>query len=176
MDPIASKLATNLPRPSSSQTPAEKSGASKFDQVRHGLDENGGGAASSKFPAGVNAIGQANRPGASAVHGPASRASSVNQVQQNLSVSQHHLSRLKYRIESSSTAGSMPGIRKHFASIETQFRQLDRAIHQMSGTASPQQLMELQQKVYGINENITTLSKIVDQATSSTKSILQTQL
>jgi hypothetical protein len=140
------------------------------------LEETADGAALPKSPAGVNAAGQANRLGVSGGHGPESRALSINQVQQNLSVSQHHLSRLKYRIESSSTAGSMPGIRKHFVSVESQFRQLDKAIHQMSGNASPQQLMELQQKVYGINENIATLSKMVDQATSSVKSILQTQL
>jgi len=61
-------------------------------------------------------------------------------------------------------------------SIEHQYTRLDSAAKGMPPNASPQQWIALQQQVYSMNENIGVLSKMVGQAASGVKSVLQTQV
>jgi hypothetical protein len=86
------------------------------------------------------------------------------------------LARLKQRIEASSNASSLQAITHRLSSIEGQYRQLDSALEAMPANASPKAWMELQQRVYIVGENVGLLSKMVDQATSGVKSILQSQV
>jgi hypothetical protein len=166
MDPVVNKLATNLPDSSNAETegPAAKAGASKFDKLSSQLKDKTGSEASPAEPA---------SPANPAV---ASGDSSVDRVQKSLAASQHHLARLRERVESTPGATSMQGLQSRLTSIEHQYTRLDSAVKAMPPNAGPQQWLALQQQVYSMTENIGLLSKMVGQAASGVKSVLQTQV
>jgi hypothetical protein len=178
MDPIVSKVTTSLPDASSSDTGSQpgKSGASKFDQIKNQLKDNAaseGSSTQSTSPVNASAPGDASN--GDRLHRGAA-VSAPDRVRENLAASQHQLTRLKDRISTTPEAGSAQGIQGRLASVERQYTQLDSAVKSLSPSSSPQQLLALQQQVYNMNENISTLSKLVSQASSGVKSILQTQV
>lgn len=178
MDPIVSKVSTSLPDASNSNAGSQsgKSGASKFDQVKNQLKDNAEGEGSSMQSASPsNAPGSGDLTSSDRLHREAA-ASASDRVRENLAASQHQLTRLKDRIGSTPEVGSAQGIQGRLASVERQYTQLNSAVKSLSPGSSPQQILALQQQVYSMNENISTLSKLVSQASSGVKSILQTQV
>ena len=171
MDPVVNKVATTLPDSSSQETGAQpgKTGASKFDNIRSQLRDGSGSEASPGSPSAVN-----GDPGVERVQ--QTSAAAPDRVRQNLAASQHHLVRLRERIESTPSAISIQGLQNRLTSIEHQYTRLDSAVRAMPPNASPQQWIAPQQQVYSMNENIGVLSKMVGQAASGVKSVLQTQV
>jgi hypothetical protein len=178
MDPVINKLNTTLPDAPNSETTEQpgKSGASKFDKVRSQLKDNAGSEAhptSPQAPANPAAVGNdagVDRAQRSAPVTPPDR------VRQGLSASQYHLARLQARVESTPGANSISGLQNRLTSIEHQYTRLDAVARAMPANASPQQWIALQQQVYSMNESIGVLSKMVTQAASGVKSVLQTQV
>jgi hypothetical protein len=183
MDPVVSKLSTTLPDSSRSDIggQAAKSGASKFDQISSQLKDKAVSDASSAEPTSLaNPASPAHSPAAS-VDTSMDRmqrdvVAAPDRVHKSLAISQHHLARLRERVESTPEATSMQGLQSRLASIEHQYTRLDSAVNAMPQNASPQQWMAMQQQVYSMNENIGVLSKMIGQAASGVKSILQTQV
>ena len=178
MDPVINKLNTTLPDSPSKDTGEQsgKSGASKFDKVRSQLQDSAGTEVQpvgSQSPAPTSAAGAT--PSADRVQGGAS-VTPPERVSKNLSSSQYHLARLKERIESTPEANSISGLQSRLSSIEHQYAKVDAAAKAMPANASPQQWIALQQQVYSMNESIGVLSKMVTQAASGVKSVLQTQV
>jgi hypothetical protein len=178
MDPVVSKVSTSLPDTSNSNVGSQsgKSGASKFDQVKSQLKDNAGDegmSAQSTSPVNTAAPGDASN--IDRLHRNTA-ASAPDRVRENLAASQHQLASLKDRIGSTPETSSMQGIQGRLASVERQYTQLNSAVNSLSPASSPQQILALQQQVYNMNENISTLSKLVSQASSGVKSILQTQV
>ena len=176
MDPVVNNLTTTLPDSSSSGTGGRsgKADASKFEKVRSQLKDSSGNespddAASPTSSPSRNGDLSVDRlqPGG---------AVTPDQVRQSLATSQHHLARLRVRVESTPGTSSMQGLQSRLTSIEHQYTRLDSAAKTMPPNASPQQWMALQQQVYSMNENIGVLSKMVGQAASGVKSVLQTQV
>ncbi len=177
MDPVVNKLTTTLPDSSSSVTGGQpgKTAASKFDKIESQLKDNPRDEASS-----VDSAPPAN-PSAESGNLSAGRvqqgaASTPDRVRQSLATSQHHLSRLRERVELTPGTSSMQGLQSRLTSIEHQYTRLDSAAKAMPPNASPQQWIALQQQVYSMNENIGVLSKMVGQAANGVKSVLQTQV
>jgi hypothetical protein len=171
MDPVVNKLTTTLPDSSSPETGGQsgKTGASKFAKVRSQLKDSSGSEASPAHSSVVNGDLSADRVQQTAATAP-------DRVSQNLETSQHYLVRLRERIEATPSTSSMQGLQSRLTSIEHQYTRLDSAVKAMLANASPQQWIALQQQVYSMNENIGVLSKMVGQAASGVKSILQTQV
>jgi len=178
MDPVINKLNTTLPDspgPETAEQPG-KSGASKFDKVRSQLKNNAGSEAQ---PAGTQSAESAS---------PVSNDQSVDRVQrgavgappdrvrQSLASSQYHLARLKESVAATPSANSISGLQNRLTSIERQYTRIDAAAKALPVNASPQQWIALQQQVYSMNESIGVLSKMVTQAASGVKSVLQTQV
>jgi hypothetical protein len=165
MDPVLSKIATNLPDPSGSNggTQAPKNGSSKFDRVSNQV---AGGVAG---PSSAHAVSSPSgaQPGA---------MSPSDRVNRDLAASQNQLSRLKNRVGSTPELSTMRDLEGRLSSLEHQYAQLDQASKALPPDASRQQLLLLQQQVYSMNEGIGTLSKIVGEAASGVKTILQTQV
>ena len=180
MDPVLSNLKVKSPEtynPPADDQPA-KTGASKFDGIKRKLSGSASGASSATSPA------QQAQPVAQTDHIRPNKVDSADrttnstqdQIRHTLAVSHQHLVRLRQRVDASSNTSSLQGVTKRLAGVEDEYRQLDSALQAMPRNATPQQWMALQQRVYNVSENVGTLSNIVNQATGSVKSILQTQL
>jgi len=154
MDPVINKLNTTLPDAPNSETTEQpgKSGASKFDKVRSQLKDNAGSEAHPTSP-----------------QAPANPAAVGNDAGVDRA-------RLQARVESTPGANSISGLQNRLTSIEHQYTRLDAVARAMPANASPQQWIALQQQVYSMNESIGVLSKMVTQAASGVKSVLQTQV
>jgi hypothetical protein len=170
MDPVINKLNTTLPDSPSPETVEQrgKPGASKFDKIRSQLKDNAGPSAASNSAA--SHVPDPDRADRRAPVIPSDR------VQKSLSASQYHLARLKARVESMPAADSMSSLQSRLASIEKQYARLDATAKAMPPNAGPQQWIALQQQVYSMNESIGVLSKMVSQAASGVKTVLQTQV
>ena len=171
MDPVVNKLTTTLPDSSSPETGGQsgKAGASKFDKITSQLKDKSGNEASPTNSSTVSGDQSVDR----VQHGA---AATPDRVRQSLATSQHHLAQLRGRVESTSGASSTSDLQSRLTSIEHQYTRLDSAAKAMPPNASPQQWIALQQQVYSMNENIGVLSKMVGQAASGVKSVLQTQV
>lgn len=178
MDPVINKLNTTLPDSLSKEIAEQpgKAGASKFDQVRRKLKTNAGKELQSaspdatvKLPAAENAavVDRTQRPAA---------VPPSEHVKDSLSASRYHMVRLKERVESTPVDAPVSGLQSRLASIERQYSLIDAAARAMPATATPQQWITLQQQVYSMDEDIGVLSKMVSQAASGVKSVLQTQV
>lgn len=168
MDPVVNKLiktTADSPAAGAGDQPG-KSGASKFDQISSQLKDGAGSEATS--PPSNSDL---------SADGVQVRASSApDQLRQNLAASQYHLAHLREKVESTSGASSITGLQSRLASIEHQYTVLDSAVKAMPPGASPQQWIALQEQVYSMNESIGVLSKMIGQAASGVKSVLQTQV
>lgn len=179
MDPIVSKVTTTLPDSPSTDAGSQpgKVGASKFDKIRSQLNDRANGEASpAQSASAVNASTPASNPHPGRIQGNAASATPASRIRQNLTTAQYHLARLRDRVDSAQATGPMQGVMSRLTSAERQYQQLDSAVQAMPANASPQQWLALQQQVYSMNENIGALSKLVEQASSGVKSVLQTQI
>ncbi|HEY4048468.1 MAG TPA: hypothetical protein VGM27_16505 [Acidobacteriaceae bacterium] len=177
MDPIVNKLTTSLPDSTSSETGGQpgKAGASKFDKIRGQLKDNAGNEASPTQSASPANPPVANsEPNVDRVQRVG--AAAPDRVHQSLAASHFHLARLRERVESTPGTSSMQGLQGRLTSVEHLYARLDSAVKAMPPNASPQQWLALQQQVYSMNESISALSKMVGQAASGVKSVLQTQV
>jgi hypothetical protein len=180
MDPVVSNLKAKSPEtysPPADDQPA-KTGASKFDGIKRKLSEGASGAASSTSPAQqAHPAAQTDQIRPNKIDSADGTANSAqDRIRHTLAVNHQHLARLRQRVDASSNTSSLQGVTKRLAGVEDEYRQLDSALRTMPRNATPQQWMALQQRVYNVSENVGTLSNIVNQATGSVKSILQTQL
>lgn len=177
MDPVSTKISTTLPDPSNSQAGGQsgKNGASKFDTLRNQLQAKDGTGVSSTDSISSATPSAANmNPNVDRVqHGS---ATTPERVHQSLAATQHHLARLRERIESGSPTSSMQGLQARLTSAEQQYMRLSSAVNSLPANASPQQWLVLQQQAYSMNENIGVLSKMVGQAANGVKTVLQTQV
>ena len=159
MDPLVTKT---VPTPATSgaqsDSVASKNGPSKFDQVR------------AKVGTGST--------GTQAVAGEPPRDSSVSKRQLNndLASSRDSLRQLKDRLAAVPQTSSLDSLRNRLLSLESQYQKVGSAVQDISGPSSPERLLQLQKDMYRLDENLGIASKMVDQVTSSIKSILQTQI
>ena len=133
-----------------------KAGPSKFDEIRGKLD--------------------ASDPKVVAQGGVGQSTASSQALQKALAVNDPNLSRLRQQVNASPQLSSAPKITEALAGLEKQYTKLNSVFKNMPSNATPQQLLALQQRVYDIGESVGVLSKLVDQATSTTKTIFQTQI
>ncbi len=120
----------------------------------------------------------AQAPSAPASVEPAMKVqpSPANELRQGLETSRRHITRLSKQIEGVRETPAAQGLGGRLTGIEQQYAQLNAMLQTMPANAGPQRWIVLQQQMYSMSENIGTLSKMVSQASSGMKSMLQTQV
>ena len=104
---------------------------------------------------------------------PANLASTVNN---QLHVTEASLQRLNHRVQAASQTTEVGTIRTLVEQLSVRFTNVGDSIRQVGVQQNPQNLLEMQAKIYQISEDVELLSKMVDQATSGVKTVLQTQV
>lgn len=178
MNTIVGKLANFQPDLANGGGAGNGQGAGKrpspYDQaaarVKNASEGNASAAGLSR-PA-PTAISTANSP---ARLQPSARVTPAAQVMNGLAAARSHLSRLQ-NTGAVQGATEPQGLKGRLIGIEQQYAQLNSALQTMPSNATPQQWIVLQQQMYSMSENIGTLSKMVSQASSGMKSMLQTQV
>jgi len=141
---------------------AKKVGPSRFDELSQKIS-GGPGTQSSTVPLQPQTIGATS---------PA-MASTVNN---QLHVTGASLQRLNQRVQAASQSTEIGTIRTLVEQLAVRFTNVGDSVRQVGVQANPQKLLAMQAKIYQISEDVELLSKMVDQATSGVKTILQTQV
>jgi hypothetical protein len=157
MDPIASKIvhssSVKLDNAGTESSAKQfgKHGPSKFAQIREQGSMSGDSrpVGSARAPEGITAGFRAN-------------AAKLDQLTQ--------------RVAALPKTAAFDSIRSRLAELDSEYRRVGSTIDGISGSSSPQQLLNLQKDIYQMSENIGLVSKIVDQLTSGVKTVLQTQV
>jgi hypothetical protein len=86
------------------------------------------------------------------------------------------LHQLKDRLAAVPETSSLDSLRSRLLNLESQYQRVGSAVQDVSGSSNPERLLQLQRDMYRLDENLGIATKMVDQVTSSLKSILQTQI
>lgn len=153
-----------------------KSGQSKFDRVRADLQDRN--AQDVKIPPEVKQVSlqqqktmQADLAGQLAKGASPQKVLGVNMKRTQISVD-----RLTKRVNALPKTSSFQPLRDRLNSIDAQFQDAGELVNSIKGGESQQDLLNIQMKMYQLNENLELMSKVVEQVTSGTKTILQTQV
>ena len=84
--------------------------------------------------------------------------------------------RLTKQVNALPKTSAFEPFRNRLATIDAQYRSTGHLVNAVKSTASPEEFMKIQMKMYQLAENLELMSKVVEQVTSGMKSILQTQL
>jgi hypothetical protein len=179
MDPVTAKNASSLLNkpPTGDSAQSEKTTPSKFDKVREQAAGDGNPNAtpldpSNPVPAQHELLERQLRQKLDA---HASRKAS-EVFGDDLRTTRGSLNQLKDRVSGLTPSPVLDQIRTRLSDLARQFQKVGTAIEGMSGTASSKQLLKLQADMYQINENLSVVTKMVDQVTSGVKTLLQTQV
>ena len=86
------------------------------------------------------------------------------------------LSNLNARAETIKPANAAESLQNRLDLLNAQFRVLGNHLQESAAKDDPMQLLRLQNDIYQLDEELELVSKVVDQATSGVRSLLQTQL
>lgn len=156
-----------------------KTGESKFDKVRARLQDEQ--ADQVKLPPEVKQVSTQQKKVLEAdLTKRLSQPGGVTSVQKTFAVD---MKRAKLRVDQLTTrVNALPKtpafepLRQRLTSIDSQFQSAGNLVHSLKGTESPGELMKVQVQMYQLTENLELMSKVVEQATSGVKSLLQTNL
>jgi hypothetical protein len=153
-----------------------KSGQSKFDRVRADLQDRN--AQQVKIPPEVKQVSLQQQKAMQAdLSSQLAKGASPQQVL-GVDMKRNKLSvdRLAKRVNSLPKTPSFQPFRDRLASIDAQFQDAGKLVNSIKGGESKQELLNIQMKMYQLSENLELMSKVVEQVTSGTKTILQTQV
>ena len=86
------------------------------------------------------------------------------------------LSALDVRVATIEPPSAADSLRNRFQQLESQFRVIGNDLNETATQGDPIQLLKLQNDIYQIDEELELLSRVVEQATSGIRSLLQTQI
>ena len=86
------------------------------------------------------------------------------------------LSVLKVRVDKVAPAGTAESVRNRLQLLDSQFSLIGNDLKQTHMETDPMQLLRLQSDIYQMDEELELLTRVVDQATSGIRSLLQTQI
>jgi len=153
-----------------------KSGQSKFDLVRADLQNRSSQQVT--LPPEVKQVSVAQQKAMQTdLSSQVAKGASPQQVLGvNMKRTQVSVDRLSKRVNALPKTPSFQPLHDRLASIDAQFRDAGKLVNSIKGGESPQQLLNIQMKMYQLSENLELMSKVVEQVTSGTKTILQTQV
>src|SRR5579871_4767712 len=153
-----------------------KTGESKFDKVRADLQDKD--APKVSLPPEVKQVPPEKVQALQAdLSSQLAKGSSPQQV---LGVSMKRtkvgVDQLAKRVNALPKTPAFQPLRDRLLSIDNQFQSAGKLVNSIKGGESPQEILKVQMSMYQLSENVELMSKVVDQVTSGTKSILQTQV
>jgi hypothetical protein len=86
------------------------------------------------------------------------------------------LSVLKVRVDKVSPPATAESVRNRLQLLDSQFRLIGNDLKLSHPETDPMQLLKLQSDIYQMDEELELLTRVVDQATSGIRSLLQTQI
>lgn len=155
---------------------APKTGESKFDKVRAGLQEKQ--AQKVDLPPEVKNV---SLPQQNALKAEMSNHLARGQdPKQVLSVhfqqTKQKVDSLNQRVSALPKTPALQPLRDRLLSVDTQFQNAGKLLNSIKGGESPQELLKIQMSMYQLSENVEVMSKAVEQVSSGMKNILQTQV
>src|ERR1700761_6589923 len=149
-----------------------KSGQSKFDRVRADLQDRN--AQQVAIPPEVKQVSlqQQKAMQADLASQMAKGAAPQQVLGVNMKRTQVAVDRLTKRVDALPKTPSFQPLRDRLNSIDAQFQDAGKLLNSIKGGESKQDLLNIQMKMYQLSENLELMSKVVEQGTSGTKSIL----
>jgi hypothetical protein len=180
IDPIVSKLPSSgldsLTKPA--ETTAVKVGESKFDQVRSRLLHEQ--TAQTNLPPEVKQVSPEQENALRVELTKQTELNGEGSAQQLFAARMLHatqrIEQLTTRVNSLPKTAGFESFRERLASIDSQYQSAGKLVNSIGQSTNPADLMKVQMQMYQLTENLELMSKVVEQATSGVKSVLQTQL
>jgi hypothetical protein len=180
VDPIISKAAV---KPFDSvagqgEGAAQKTGESKFDQVRARLQDQQ--AQQVEMPPEVKQVSFEQHKVLEAnltkrlSQGDATSPQKI--FAPDMKQAKIQANQLTTRVNALPKTPAFEPFRQRLSSIDSQLQTADKLVDSLKGTESPGELMKVQVQMYQLTENLELMSKVVEQVSSGMKSVLQTQL
>ena len=181
MNPIANKtvtrtVATNLEQ-GQGQSEIQKTGPSKFDQVRAQQMENTSPPVD--LPPAVTQVSPAQTQTLQAELRQRVQSTSSNPadlLKVDLGNTGTSLNQLTKRVSALPNSQATDPIRSRLMSIDQQYKATGQLFNNGGQQMSQQDLLNAQTQIYLMSENISLVSKVVDQVTGGVKTLLQTQV
>ena len=101
---------------------------------------------------------------------------SVNVLKPKFDDVGNSLSVLKVRVDKVSPPATAESVRNRLQLLDAQFRLIGNDLKLGHAETDPMQLLKLQSDIYQMDEELELLTRVVDQATSGIRSLLQTQI
>ncbi len=158
---------------------AEKTGPSKFDQVRVKLQDQQF-VLQDKLPPQVTQVsGQEKRVLESDLRRrlEQTRAQTAGELfKGDLKKVRVGMEGLNRQVSSVPKSPVLDALRQRLNSIEVQFKETGKLAKGVSNLDNPRDLLKVQTQIYQLSENIEIMTKVVEQVNTGIKSILQTQV
>ena len=153
---------------------APKTGQSKFDKVRAGLQQK----EQVELPPEVKqvSLAQQNALRTEMSKNVAKGADPKRVLATDLQNVKQKADLVTKRISALPKTPAFQPLRDRLLSIDTQFQNAGKLLNSIKGGESPQQLLKVQMGMYQLSENVELMSKAVEQVSSGMKNILQTQV
>jgi hypothetical protein len=179
MDPLVNRIGS---MPGALETGAEsgspKQGPSKFDKAMERLGQN--------FEENCSLLGAAGRIPPARQQELRTRlrkrlernpsATPVQLFEGDLKVHEARLSDVVNRVAALPKVRAFDALRNHLSGLESQYLETGRSISALGASPPLQDLLRLQQDVYRMSQNLEIFSRLVDQAVTGIKTIIQTQV
>ncbi|MBI1790235.1 MAG: hypothetical protein HYR60_22105 [Acidobacteria bacterium] len=160
----------------------DKTGASKFDQVRDKKLQETQSASAVELPpeiTKVNATEQRKLEGDLRKRLAANRTGSPQDMfRVDMKNTRTSLDNLRGRVAQLPKSSAMEPVRARLAKIESQFDNSGKFLNSLPNKSldNPKELLQVQVQMYQMTQNIEIMSKVVEQVNTGVKSILQTQV
>jgi hypothetical protein len=160
-------------------TETAKTGASQFDKVRENMRQQETAGAGALPPAVTNVSADQTRVLASDLRKKID--ATPGQTAQQMFAPEVKkvgagIEQLSQRIGNLPQTSPFEPIRARLSAIEQQYQDSNKLLSSIAQSNSPRDLLKMQVQIYQVTQNIEIVSKVVDEANSGVKQILQTQV
>lgn len=176
-DPITSKTLAQVtvPKQDLQDTTVQKSGESKFDQVRAQLEQN-----TVTMPPEVTQISAEQKRMIESdmrkrlqAHPP---DQIVRQHEQALSQTRNAIHDLRHKVNALPKTSAFDPVRSRLQSIEAQYTRSEQLTKGLTEINDPRSLIQAQMQIMQLGQNVEIVGKVVEQVNTGVKQILQTQV
>ncbi len=176
-DPITSKTIAqvSVPKQDLQDTSVQKTGESKFDQVRAQLEQN-----TVTMPPEVTQISAEQKRMIESdmrkrleAHPP---EQIVRQHEQSLSQTRNAIHDLQHKVNALPKTSAFDPVRTRLQSIEAQYQKSEQLTKGLTQINDPRSLIQAQMQIMQLGQNVEIVGKVVEQVNTGVKQILQTQV
>ena len=157
------------------QTPVEKTGASKFDEVRARMQQD-----SVNLPPEVTQISAEQKRLMESEMRKMLQTQRPEQIQKSMQAefnrASNSISNLNQRVSALPKTPAFDPLRNRLQSIENRFNQSGQLLQGLQGNNDPRAMLQVQMQMFQLTQNVELMSKVVEQVNTGVKQVLQTQI